>query len=749
MTDNEDDFEAAVAAHDASVAASGLQIWVGNEPTFTDRFSSGPEWVTGALGDDKRARALRLLATFAEHRPGCAVLRSVGRQYPGEPEPRWAYGLYARRDGAAVWSGPRDPILARPRAAADVRRPDRREGADANTDASTDVDVGSQLGGFHEQLRTRATDRGFPCAAFRGPADWRLVLARDPGVALPKPDDSRLFRPSVHGAPIPTAGLQDPMGADGLLLLIVSQLRDLEEEVACVDLPAIAEVALFLRVLTAIAEAADVSGLPSLVLRGFPPPVDASVSFATVTPDPAVVEVNMAPHPNVAEFLRDNRRVFAAAGQAGLAPYRLHYTGVVADSGGGGQITFGGPSPERSPFFVQPRLLPRLVRYALRHPSLSYLFAHDFIGASGQSVRPDEHGLDALAELKLALALLDREASISPSLLWLALAPSLTDSVGNSHRAELNVEKLWNLHQPGRGQLGLVEFRAFRMQHTPERAAALASLIRAILAMLIARGGADRSDDDADWGARLHERFALPYYLEEDLRSILGELESAGVGLGRPLQDELEVDHWRVWSTVEVGDFTVTVSHAIEFWSLVGDATRQDGTSRLMDASTRRIELAVRGRPDVRRPDRREGADANTDVSPDRLDSVRVRVEGIDLPLRSEVDARGPVRLFGVRYRAFVPSAGLHPTLGAQSPIHIVVLEPGRDDALEVTLHEWRPDGAAYDGVPADLGGAQARRTARAVTRRVPLDEIRPAREAPRGALSPYSLDLRYCAHAG
>jgi uncharacterized protein (DUF2126 family) len=701
MTHN-DEFEAAIAAHDAAVASSGLQIWVGNEPTFTDRFSSNPEWVTGALGENKRSRALSWLATFVAQRPGCAVLRSIGRQYPGEPEPRWCYGLYARRDGEAVWPGPCDPFLAQSAAAAD-------------------------LGAFHANLRTRAMDRGFSCGGFRSSGDWRLVLARDRGAGLPKLlDDPRIFRPSVHGVPIPDAGLRDTLVADGLLLIIVSRILEAGAEVACVDLPAFDDVALFLSVLSAVSEAARASGLPSLVLRGFPPPVDASVSFTTVTPDPAVVEVNMAPHPNVLDFLRDNRHAFTAAAQAHLVPYRLHFTGVVADSGGGGQITFGGPSPERSPFFVEPHLLPRLVRYALRHPSLSYLFAHDFIGASGQSVRPDEHGLDALAELKLALALLDREASISPAVLWLALAPSLTDSVGNSHRAELNVEKLWNPHQPGRGQLGLVEFRAFRMQHTPERAAALAALIRAILAMLTRSGD---HEDDANWGAILHDRFALPYYLEEDLRSILDELEKAGLSLGPPLRDELQVDAWRLWSTIDDGDFTLTIRHAIEFWSLVGDATRQDGTSRLVDASSRRIELAVRARPGV---------------APDRLDALRLRVAGVELPLRAENDAGGPIRLLGVRYRAFVPSAGLHPTLGAQTPIVVVLLEPGREEALEVTLHEWRPDGAAYEGLPADLADAQDRRAARAVTRRLPLHEVPPSREAPSAALSPYALDLRY-----
>jgi uncharacterized protein (DUF2126 family) len=367
-----------------------------------------------------------------------------------------------------------------------------------------------------------------------------------------------------------------------------------------------------------------------------------------------------------------------------------------------------------------------LLRYAQRHPSLSYFFAHDFIGASGQSVRPDEHGSDALAELKLALALMDRELSPGPGLLWASFAPSLTDAVGNSHRAEINIEKLWNPHQTGRGQLGLVEFRAFRMQHTPERAAALAALLRAVLAMLIQ---GDHETELVDWGAALHDRFALPFYLEADLRAIMRDIAVAGLPLGAPLRDELTSNDWRTWKEFEFGDFTLTVRHALEFWTLVGDATLQSGTSRLVDSSSRRIELAVRAR---------------TRPGLGRLRTLRLRVDGIDLPLRTEHDALGPVRLFGVRYRSFVPSQGLHPTLGSQSPLPILLVDPNQPDALEVTLHEWRPDGAAYDGLPWCMSDAQARRSQRCPERRVPRSRMAPSRMPPRGALSPWSLDLRY-----
>jgi uncharacterized protein (DUF2126 family) len=696
------EFDRAIAAHDAALAERGLEIWIGNEPTFTDRHSSASEWVNGALGDDKRGRAERLLAQLAAERPGCVVLRTIGRQYPDEAEPRWSYGIYALRDGGKIWSGPPDPLLA--------------------TTAEP-----SAIEAFQAALEASLTSRGFHARGFPGNGDWRVVLTRDTEAGLPDPAlEPRLLRPSIHAGPPPETGLNDDLARDGLLLLIVSVVQVRGAAVGCVELPAFGDTASFLRVLAAIADAARAGALGSLVLRGYPPPVDPTVRWATVTPDPAVVEVNMAPHGRVLDFLHDNRRCYASAAAAGLQPYRLHYNGVVADSGGGGQITFGGPLPARSPFFVHPHLLPRLIRYVQRHPSLSYLFAHDFIGGSGQSVRPDELGADALHELALALALTEREKSLAPGVLWQALAPSLTDAVGNSHRAEINIEKLWNPHAPERGQLGLVEFRAFRMQHTPERAAALATLVGAILAMLQAR---DPGGDLLDWGSTLHDRFALPFYLEADLHAVLSDLSSAGLALAPIVRAELETDRCRPWATLELGALTITIRRALEFWPLLGDASNQQGTSRLVDASTSRIEIVLRPA---------EGHDDRA------LAAVRVLAQGVDLPLRAERDDRGPVRVFGLRYRSFVPLRGMHPTLGAEGPLRLVLHDPAEPDALEILLHEWRPDGGAYDGLPADLHEAEERRVARCVVRRVADADALRARPAPRGAMTAWSLDLRY-----
>ena len=106
----EDDFDAAVRRHDERIAARGLTIWVGSEPTYTDRQAQTPEWLSQALGGDKQARAQALLGGLCRRFPGGIVLRSVGRQYPGEALPRWSLGLIRRRDGVPLWQGPPDPL---------------------------------------------------------------------------------------------------------------------------------------------------------------------------------------------------------------------------------------------------------------------------------------------------------------------------------------------------------------------------------------------------------------------------------------------------------------------------------------------------------------------------------------------------------------------------------------------------------------------------------------------------------------
>ncbi|WP_165873467.1 transglutaminase family protein [Parasulfuritortus cantonensis] len=454
--------------------------------------------------------------------------------------------------------------------------------------------------------------------------------------------------------------------------------------------------------------------------------MDALVEWTTVTPDPAVIEVNTAPSVDARDFLARSRAIYATAADEGLAPYRLYYNGAVADSGGGGQITLGGPSPDASPFLLAPRLLPRLVRFLNRHPALSYLYCHDYMGSGGQSVRTDERGMDTFDELQLALALLERDPAPSPEHLWHGLASFLCDAAGNSHRAEVNIEKLWNPFLGSRGKQGLVEFRALRMQHSPERATALACLLRALVAFLACR-------DDAlpllDWGRELHDRFALPFYLEQDMEAVLGALASAGLELDEAITARLRLDEFRHLGNAELPGCVLEIRRALEFWPLLGDAAspEQGGSSRLVDASTARLEIRLRPRP---------GA------GPD-WQAWRIATCAVALPMRPERDREGELKVFGLRYRSFVPGWGLHPGLGSQTPVRLRLSHPDLAEAYLVTLHEWRPAGGGYPGLPDSLAEAANRRAERITVERQDGVDAVAAEADPHPGLNGFYLDLR------
>jgi uncharacterized protein (DUF2126 family) len=706
MSGDLDAVQRAVRAHEELVRRQGIAVWVGAEPTFTDRFSEAPEWLTEALGPTKESRARDMLADLQRRVPNGLLLRTLGRQYPGERQPRWNLGLYRRRDGASIWTGPPDPLLL-------PDRPLRAHG----------------LRSFWKALDKCLRRQNWASARFQSVVypHLRIVCRRDGSPVDADPQrDPRLVRPAIATRPLPAAGgFCDPLADEGILLIGVDSVvldPGTGSEAPCLELPPFTGVTEFLDFLALVAQAAVTGELESLILAGFPPPVDAAIGWTTITPDPAVVEINMEPAPDLTTFLESSRGLYAVAEKNGLAPYRLHYNGQIADSGGGGQLTLGGPTPEQSPFLQHPRLLPDLIRYLNQHPALSYYFAPDCMGSTSQLPRPDERTHEPFTELGLALHLLSRQEQAPAELIWSSLAPFLTDLTGNTHRSEINIEKLWNPYLPGRGCLGLVEFRAFRMAPTPEKLTALAALLRSIVLLLLQRPPPPQL---TAWGPELHDRFALPFFLRRDLWEVLAELTAAGLGLDPVLMDLLLDDGYFQLSETEFADCRIVLRRALEFWPLVGETAAQEhGGSRLVDASTARLELSVRGPAEA-------------------LDGWTLSTDGCRVLLRSEQDWQGPVRVVGLRYRRYKPWHGLHPLLEPHGPVALQLRHPQHPQALALTLHEWKPQGGGYDGLPATLAEARRRCEERCVIEWIDGSPTE-LRDPPAGALTPCCLDLRW-----
>ncbi len=561
---SDDELDASLAMHDEQIARRGVEIWVGAEPTFTRADSLDPAWIGEPEGDDKLARAHALAVRFADLARGASVSRLVGRQYPDEPAPRFAFGV-------------------------------------------------------------RWTDGG-------GPAGARSAIDAEP-VAPP------------------------------------TELGD--------------------------------------------------AHHLTVTPDPGVVEVNMSPCATVEALARQARRVWAAARYAGLSPTRFRFNGDATDSGGGGQLTLGGATPHASPFVRYPHVLPALIRYVNNHPSLSYWFASECVGSSSQGPRPDEGTRERRDELEIALAWLERIADrgeLGPDQLWATLGPLLVDAAGNSHRAEINVEKLWNPHLASHGtrhgRMGVVELRAVRMPERPGMLAALAALVRSIVARLVV---SHYREPLVDWHDELHDRFALPSALSRDLRLVLGDLDEHGLGI--PAQLRRELDAWRPSGVAcQLGDATLTLRPALEFWPLVGDVASQERTgARVVDASTQRWELAIDG------------------IGPER-----VAIAGRWAHLRS---LGSGLRALGVRRRVFAPLPGFHPGLPPIDPLVIEWAWAGRAQRIE--LWAWRPGGGPYEGLPGDEAEAIDRRQERIKIATIPGDVTAHGHWP---ETRPFTIDLRAAA---
>jgi len=695
-----------IAALDSAIEERLPGLWIGAEPTFTLRFSEQPEWLSEALGGEKEQLAQRLMARLRARHPGALVLRTLGRQYAGEEVPRWSIGLYESRDGKPIWGGPPDPL-----------------------DEPLETPDNHRILAFMDCLLHGLSSLGWSIHPFKCQCllPHRLICRPDGEPLRHAPADiERWSRESIHQQAVPHSGLVDELAAQGEYLFALGT-RECPGGGQCVvlELPAFPDTDSFRVFLKVLGPAAAI--LPGLILQGFPPPVDAGVAWTTLTPDPAVIEINQAPYADSRRFLAASRELYALCTEIGLSPYRLQYSGTESDSGGGGQFTLGGEAPDRSPFLTHPRLLPRLVRYWLRHPVLSYGFAPDYLGGAGQSPRPDE-GMRALFhELRLALFHLDRQPAPEPEFIWRSLAPFLADASGNSHRSDINIEKLWNPYLAGRGRQGLVEFRAYRMTRTPERAAALGALLRALVAML-AQGEPDATL--VDWGDELHQRFALPFYLRCDLLAVFADLEAAGLGLGEQLRRTLLEDSARTRWQLDFEGCRLEIERALEFWPLVGgDAPSQEGGgSRLVDASTARWQLSLRPL-----------AGESTGFADWRLEAA-----GWHLPLREERDEMGPVRLCAIRLREFEPWIGLHPAVEPRMPLSLILRHPKRGQALWVRIHDWQPEGKPYAGLPVDRSDALARRDERLVWKAVASASLETPREPPAEARDAYGVDLRW-----
>jgi uncharacterized protein (DUF2126 family) len=287
---------------------------------------------------------------------------------------------------------------------------------------------------------------------------------------------------------------------------------------------------------------------------------------------------------------------------------------------------------------------------------------------------------------------------------------------GNTHRAEFCIDKLYS-PDSATGRLGLLELRSFEMPPDARMSLAQQLLVRALVANFWTTPYRKRL---VRWNTTLHDRFALPHFLWNDLEDALEEIAPMGLGINA----EWFRPHWEfrfpLHGRLVTRGLEVELRQAMEPWHVLGEEQVLGGTARYVDSSVERVEVLVNGMTETRHC---------------------LVVQGRTVPLVAT--GRAGEYVGAIRYKAWKPPSSLHPTLDVNVPLIIGIYDRWNGRSIGgLTYHVAHPGGRSNDTFPANGLEAESRRMARFFAHGYPTAEFEPDETVPSMEF-PVTLDLR------